>query len=68
MSLFEEMQEARRRGELALPDEPPPEPEPLEIRYDASPTPGAYSCGACGALVHALLTEDHTEFHARIGA
>lgn len=56
-SLFEEMREARRRGELALPPEEPPEPEP--VTFTGSIVPGAVSCEACWVLVDARVTAAH---------
>jgi hypothetical protein len=69
--LFDEMVEARRRGELALPDaeqetEGPPEETP-EVHFSYSPAPGLWSCGRCSALVVDHLRAAHADWHRQIG-
>lgn len=56
-SLFEEMQEARRRGELALPEEEAG--PPVEVTFTASAIPGASICEACWVLVDSRVTAAH---------
>lgn len=74
-SFHEEMIEARRRGELYLPDQPASEPAEAPEKSSATlptytPVDAAaglpYECSECGALVTADGASRHSAFHARV--